>query len=534
MQSPRIGQHGYAASKKVLPVKLTQLKRKLNHIGRDNTMSQVRTILTEGDPRLRAASQPVEEITSDIAMVISELHATLADFKARNGFGRAIAAPQIGEPLRIVAVQLGGRPFTLINPLIVWRSEEMQPVWDDCMSMPSHIANVRRHASISLSYQNERGKTCHWNHLSESLAELIQHEVDHLDGVLMVDRIERREDLQPIARHAELIAPQHSEHRIKLEHIASASSRINPTFLATPQYRSPTLDAALGVAMTLKVETLNPLRNFKGRGADHFVSHHVQQEKPAPLVCASAGNWGLALAHACKQHGLPLSVFVAENANPLKTAGIRALGAEVMFAGEDFDQAKQAAAHFAQQHGGLFVEDGRQAEITEGAGTIGVEMLTQGDAFDTLLVPLGNGALINGVGRWFKASSPATRVIGICPQGADATWQSWKRGTLIINDRVDTMADGVAVRAPIIEALEDMRDIVDDIWLVDEASIENGMRLGLEHLGLLLEPAGALGLAAAYARRDQWSKNAHIATILTGANPPPILTDSLLAAFTAS
>ena len=157
-------------------------------------------------------------------------------------------------------------------------------------------------------------------------------------------------------------------------------------------------------------------------------------------------------------------------------------------------------------------------------------IFARGDAFDTLLVPLGNGALINGVGRWFEASSPATRVIGICPQGADATWQSWKQGTLVINDRVNTMADGVAVRAPILEALADMRDLVDDIWLVDEASIEEGMRLGLEHLGLLLEPAGALGLAAAYAMRDQWPKNAHIATILTGANPSPTLTDSLLAA----
>ncbi|MBT2786180.1 MULTISPECIES: pyridoxal-phosphate dependent enzyme [unclassified Halomonas] len=497
-------------------------------------MSQIRTILTEGDPRLRAVSQPVEEITSDIVKAIAELHATLADFKARTGFGRALSAPQIGEPLRIVAVQLGGRPFTLINPVIVWRSEETQPVWDDCMSVPNHIANVRRHASISLTYQDDRGKACHWNRLSASLAELIQHEVDHLDGVLMVDRIERQEDLQPIAHHAELIAPQRSEHRIKLEHIAAASRRINPTFLATPQYRSPSLDTTLRVAMTLKVETLNPLRNFKGRGADHFVSHHIQQEKPAPLVCASAGNWGLALAHACKQHELPLSVFVAENANPLKIAGIRALGAEVISAGEDFDQAKQAAARFAQQHGSLFVEDGRQAEITEGAGTIAVEMLAHGDTFDTLLVPLGNGALINGVGRWFKASSPATRVIGICPQGADATWQSWKRGTLVTNDRVNTMADGVAVRAPIIEALEDMRDLVDDIWLVDETSIEDGMRLGLEHLGLLLEPAGALGLAAAYTMRDQWPENAHVATILTGANPPPTLTDSLLAAFPAN
>ncbi|MGO3770746.1 MAG: threonine ammonia-lyase [Vreelandella alkaliphila] len=290
----------------------------------------------------------------------------------------------------------------------------------------------------------------------------------------------------------------------------------------------------MGVAITLKVETLNPLRNFKGRGADHFVFHHIQQEQPAPLVCASAGDWGLALAHACKQHGLPLKVFVAKNANPLKIAGIRALGAVVISAGEDFDQAKQAANHFAKQSGGLFVEDGRQVEITEGAGTIAVEMLASGDAFDTLLVPLGNGALINGVSRWFKASSPATRVIGICPKGADATWKSWKSGTLVINDRVNTMADGVAVRAPILEALEDMRDLVDDIWLVDEASIEEGIRLGLEHLGLLLEPAGALGLAAAYAMRDQWPENAHIATILTGANPSPTLTDSLLAAFTDS
>ncbi|MGP5190970.1 peptide deformylase, partial [Vreelandella alkaliphila] len=210
-------------------------------------MSQIRTILIDSDPRLRIASRTVEEITPDVTAMITALHATLADFRARTGFGRAISCPQIGEPLRIVAVQLGGQPVTLINPLIVWRSEETQLVWDDCMSVPNHIANVRRHASISLTYQNESGKTCHWNHLSASLAELIQHEVDHLDGVLMVDRIEHPEDLQPISQHHKLIAPRRSEHRIKLDHIASAASRINPTFLASPQYRSPTLDAALGV-----------------------------------------------------------------------------------------------------------------------------------------------------------------------------------------------------------------------------------------------------------------------------------------------
>src|SRR6185295_4444339 len=150
---------------------------------------------------------------------------------------------------------------------------------------------------------------------------------------------------------------------------------------------------------------------------------------------------------------------------------MRALGAEVKIAGADFDAAKEAGRAWARGEGLPFVEDGREPWITEGAGTIGVEMLERDDAFDAILVPLGNGALLNGVARWIKAASPATEVIGVCAAGAPSMERSWRKGPgapVVETERTDTIADGVAVRIPIAEAVADMHGLVDDVMLVPD------------------------------------------------------------------
>src|SRR4029079_12818331 len=131
---------------------------------------------------------------------------------------------------------------------------------------------------------------------------------------------------------------------------------------------------------------------------------------------------------ACRKRGLALTVYAARTANPLKLERMRALGAEVRLEGEDFEAAKRAAAAWSRSSGALMVEDGLLPEISEGAGTIARELLAQGDAYDAVLVPLGDGALLNGVARWLKAASPATRVLGVCSRGAPAMARAWRRG----------------------------------------------------------------------------------------------------------
>ena len=146
-------------------------------------------ILQLGDPRLRHVATPVLDVRdSAFRQEVRALTQTLLDFQEARGFGRAIAAPQIGIAKRFMVVELGEGPFLVANPEITWRSDARFTMWDDCMSFPSLLVRVQRHESISLRYVNEAGETREWNDLGRAEAELLQHEIDHLDGILAIDR----------------------------------------------------------------------------------------------------------------------------------------------------------------------------------------------------------------------------------------------------------------------------------------------------------------------------------------------------------
>ncbi len=468
-------------------------------------------ILLEGDPRLRRPSLPIDAVDGATRGQIEGCFATLAELRRRHGFGRGLAAPQLGIGRRLIAVDLGAGPFAVLNPEITWRSQETFELWDDCFSVPDKLARVRRHRSISLDYRDDRLRPRRWERLPPDLSELLQHEIDHLDGVLMTDRAL---EVRPASERAALVDSARPRRRLSLERIAEAARAIDPVFLHSPQFLCEGLSGELGCSLTLKVETVNPIRSFKGRGADFFVSSLAEN---GPLVCASAGNFGQGLAHACRRRGIPLTVYVPRTASPLKVERIRALSAEVRVAGDDFDAAKDAAR---KEHGARMVEDGAIAEISEGAGSIGVELLSRGDAFDAVLVPLGNGALLNGVARFVKAASPATRVVGVCARGAPSMALSFERGAVVTTPSADTIADGIAVRVPIPEAVEDMRGVVDEVLLADDAAMVEGVRLVHRHTGLVVEPSAAAGLAAMLAEPGAWAGR-NVATILTGGNVSP-------------
>jgi threonine dehydratase len=268
------------------------------------------------------------------------------------------------------------------------------------------------------------------------------------------------------------------------------------------------------------VETLNPIRSFKGRGADFLVQELLRRGRVPPLVCASAGNFGQGLAYACRKRGIPLTVHAARNANPLKVERMRALSAEVRLAGDDFDGAKELAYRSASETGALMVVDGEAPEITEGAGSIGVELLASGEAFDAVLVPLGDGALLNGIARWVKHVAPTTRMIGVCSSGAPAVAESFRRGPgapVVTHQRTETIADGIAVRLPIPEAVADMHGLVDDVLLVDDRELIEAIRLVHRDVGLVVEPAGVAGVAALL-NATAGLRGQRVATVLCGSN----------------
>lgn len=306
------------------------------------------------------------------------------------------------------------------------------------------------------------------------------------------------------------------DHRLSLESIAGASASIDPVFLQTPRFESATLSDALDCRLTLKVETANPIRSFKGRGAGYFLDAIVKRGERRQLVCASTGNFGQAMAHACRTYERGLVVFADTSANELKMSRIRELGAEVRLEGDDFDAAKAAAHRFCDGTGAWMIEDGREPEISEGAGTIGVE-LTHREEYDVIVIPVGNGALISGVARWVKAVAPSIRVIGVSASGADAMAESWRGTGIVERPSVATIAEGIAVRTPVPEAVEDMRPVVDEMALVDDDQMIGAMKMIHLLAGQLVEPSGAAGVAAIVAEHEKY-KGLRVATILTGSN----------------
>ncbi len=153
-------------------------------------------ILQLGDPRLRKVSEPVAEFTNPSFISNQRLlHAALSAFRQKNGFGRAISGPQIGIAQRFIAMNLGNGPLLLVNPKIVWNSPETFTMWDDCMSFPTLLVRLQRYKSISILFFDEHGKSQEWSQLNQATSELLQHEIDHLDGILAVDRALDRDSL---------------------------------------------------------------------------------------------------------------------------------------------------------------------------------------------------------------------------------------------------------------------------------------------------------------------------------------------------
>ena len=293
---------------------------------------------------------------------------------------------------------------------------------------------------------------------------------------------------------------------------------------------SEPLGAATGARVTVKVECVNPIRSFKARGACWFgarrgreVAVRLRSRPPGTpgWVTGSAGNFGQGLAWAARRARIPLTVFSSTRANPDKVRAMRTLGAEVRLVGDDFDAAKAAAVRFAEETGGDFVEDGREPEITEGAGTIALECLEAAVSADTALIPVGNGALIGGMGLWIRHARPDLSVVGVVAAGAPVMRRAFLTGDPSPAEASPaTLADGIAVRVPVPEAVAVMRRVVDEVVEVGEDALRDAVRLLHRTLGLVVEPAGAAGVAALLEHPDRF-RNASVLTPLCGGNAAP-------------
>ncbi|MEV8349147.1 threonine/serine dehydratase [Streptomyces niveus] len=304
--------------------------------------------------------------------------------------------------------------------------------------------------------------------------------------------------------------------RLDTGRIRAARRLIDPVFLDTPLYRCEALEPGLGCAVSVKLETANPVRSFKGRGTE-VVAGLLGGEGAREVVCASAGNLGQALAWSGRGRGIGVRVVASRFATRAKLDRIRALGATLELVDGDHELARERAAEIARYDGIRLVEDSLDIETCEGAATIGLELADAAPSFDAVLVALGGGALATGVGHVLKTLAPGVEVICVQPLGAPAMTRSWRQRRVVTTESADTIADGVAGRFPIPAVLDDLLLVADDAVLVQEASIIAGMRMLHDHAGLVVEPSAALGIAAVLEDRDRFAGR-HVATVVCGGN----------------
>jgi threonine dehydratase len=295
---------------------------------------------------------------------------------------------------------------------------------------------------------------------------------------------------------------------LSLERIEAAVGEIDPVFLNTPQFVSERISSELGREVVVKVETLNPIGSFKGRGTSLL----GRKLDPAlTWVTETAGNFGQGLAYAARKRGASVQIFVPPDAPAGKVARMRSLGAEV----EVHERPAAAAREHADASNRVLVVDGLDPATAEGAGTIGLELAAT-DPIDTAVIQLGDGALISGVARWLKSRSADTRIVGVCASGAPAMARSFDSGRPISDPGEGTIATAIAITDPVPESLERILALVDEVVSVDDDDIRSAMGLIAASMGVLVEPAGAAGVAV-LSRHPEMATGDRVAVLLTGA-----------------
>ena len=285
----------------------------------------------------------------------------------------------------------------------------------------------------------------------------------------------------------------------------------------TPLKKNQVLSEDLNVDVFVKYEFLNPVRSFKIRGALNLAHALANSRSVSRVITVSTGNHGAAMAFACREYNLPLTVGVPVNCDQSKLELIRQFDGELEMIGRDLDETKELLQQRPLSPDTLFIEDGSCPEIVAGTSTIGSEIVQELPNVEAVIVPVGNGALIGGIGTALKEFNPSIRVIGVQSDLAPCMTLSFEAGHAVDTESCDTFASGMAVRVSIPEAVDLMLAVVDEMWVVSETDLKQAMGAFYNHTGHLPEGAGAAPLAAALKMRAD-IKNKTVCLIASGAN----------------
>jgi threonine dehydratase len=280
--------------------------------------------------------------------------------------------------------------------------------------------------------------------------------------------------------------------------------------------RAPWISNLSRSSVFLKLESELPTGSFKPRGALYALSVNLKRRNVREVVASSTGNHGAAVAYAAKLLGVPATIFLPESPNPIKRARIAELGAKIVERGRDIVAAFQHASEYSKSAEIYLLNDATDPDLPAATATIGCEILEQLQETEAIYVPIGDTALIRGVGAAVRELSPKVKIIGIQAERAPAYFLSWKDGRVVNTNTCATIADGLATRTPDPDNVRAIRELVDDIRLVREDQMRDAIRQLLLQEHVVAEPAGAAATAALL--QEEVGNASNIVLLVSGSN----------------
>jgi threonine dehydratase len=298
--------------------------------------------------------------------------------------------------------------------------------------------------------------------------------------------------------------------------VLAAQKRISSHLPPTPLHHYPLLSELVGAEVWVKHENHQPVGAFKVRGGINLVSQLSPEERERGVITASTGNHGQSIAYAAKLFGARAIIGMPEGANPGKVAAIRHLGAEVIFHGKDFDDARQRVEELAEEEGYRYVSSGNEPHLIAGVGTHTLEILQKLPDAEVIIVPVGGGSGASGTCIVAKTINPAIQVIGVQAEKAPSAYLTWKARERVAS-KMETFAEGLATRAPFMLPQSILWKYLDDFLLVSEEEMLRSIVHFLQRTHNLAEGAAAASLAAALRLRDRLPGR-KVVLIMTGGN----------------
>jgi len=298
--------------------------------------------------------------------------------------------------------------------------------------------------------------------------------------------------------------------------ILKANSTKSEKIRKTPIVYSPTFSDLSGSKVYLKSEFQQKTGAFKIRGAYHKILSLTDDEKQKGVVAASAGNHAQGVAYAANAEKIKCTILMPKNASPAKVSATKGYGAEVILEGTNYDEASAKAKEIANETGAILIHAFDDPEIIAGQGVIGLEILEEMPDVEEVYVPIGGGGLAAGILIAIKTTHPNVKVIGVQSRSFPSMFESWKKGSITSVGGARTIADGISVKVPGQTTFSIINELIDDIVLVDDSEIIKAIFLLMERMKVVIEPAGAVGLAHLISQKPSPGKK--VVSILAGGN----------------